>query len=69
MPLSRQITTISGDTWDILARRIWGDEKLMHKLLEQNPEQRFRVIFPAGVVLTVPDVEISPSSSAPPWRR
>jgi len=67
--LSSSVVTIQGDTWDIVAKRVWGNEKLMDTLIEANPSQRHRMVFPAGCVLTVPDVSVGSSVDVPPWRR
>jgi phage tail protein X len=62
-------TTLQGDTWDIIAFRVYGDEKQMSTLIEANPGQRFRVVFPAGTVLTVPTIASEATVELPPWRR
>lgn len=60
--------TMQGDTWDSIAYRLWGRENLMHQLILANPDYTDMLIFPAGTVLAVPDVESStPASSLPPW--
>ncbi len=64
-------TTIQGDTWDAIAYRLWGREHLMDKLLAANPEHADVLLFPGGVELTVPEIDLSGSISAvtelPPW--
>jgi phage tail protein X len=67
----RNYTTIQGDTWDIISKKVYGSEKHGDVLLEQNWPERSRVIFPAGIVLGVPDIstETVDSSDLPPWRR
>lgn len=64
-------TTQQGDTWDIIAKRQYGSELLMNKLIEANPDYRKMVIFPAGIKLETPFVEesINDDSSLPPWKR
>ena len=63
-------TTSQGETWDVIAKRIWGEERLMHKLIEANPAYQETVFFSAGIVLTVPAVE-TPAKvlNLPPWKR
>jgi phage tail protein X len=46
-----------------------GRELCMSKLLEANEEYRETVIFPAGVTLTVPEIDIPVSDNLPPWKR
>lgn len=65
-------TTIQGDTWDLIAARIYpkiGAEKLMDILLEANPEYIHTVIFSANIILNIPDVNIPVISSLPAWKR
>jgi phage tail protein X len=64
--------TVQGDTWDIIALKMYpnlGGEKLMHTLIEANPEHRETVIFEANIVLEIPTVDIPVVSSLPPWKR
>mgnify|MGYP002855566330 CR=1 FL=1 len=66
----RTYRTIQGDTWDIIAYREYkniGAERLLHCLIDANPEHVGTVIFPAGVVLNVPDIDIPKSDTLPPW--
>lgn len=60
-------TTISGDTWDMIAYRALGDGMLMDRMIAANPEQCEIFIFRAGVELKVPDLEINTSDTNPPW--
>lgn len=60
--------TQQGDFWDTIAWRLWGKEALMHELLRANPEHADVLVFPAGIVLTVPDVDTSTAPrNLPPW--
>ena len=64
--------TIQGDTWDLIALRMYpkiGAEKLMDVLLEANPEHMHTVIFPANVILNIPEVDVPVISSLPAWKR
>jgi phage tail protein X len=60
-------TTTQGDTWDTIAFIVYGDELQMHWLIEANPQHRATVIFPAGVVLTIPALGETSRAPAPPW--
>lgn len=62
-------TTIQGDMWDSIAKKLYGTELGMNALLEANPNHRHIVVFPAGVVLTVPEYEKPKTKRLPPWRR
>lgn len=63
--------TIQGDTWDLIAVRCYGDEHRMAELIAANAQHRHVVLFPAGVVLEVPelDAEAVSSDSLPPWKQ
>lgn len=64
-------TTVQGDMWDSIAYTQLGDVAYTDKLMNLNPEYRDIFIFPAGIVLTLPDaVAVStPDSATPPWKR
>ena len=62
-------TTIAGDMWDGIAYKTLGDEAYTDKLTKQNPEYRRLFLFPAGIVLTIPDPDEKVSAELPPWKR
>lgn len=59
--MPNRYTTEQGDTWDLIAKRVYGEhnraEFFMHVLLEANQEHRFVTLFSANVELTVPTIE------------
>ena len=60
--------TIQDDTFDAAAYRIWGRESMTRGLIDANPGYADVVFFPAGVVLTVTDVEAPVSAEVlPGW--
>lgn len=59
--------TRSGDTWDGIAYREMGSGLFMDKLIAANPAQSDMFVFPAGVILQVPDVTVTTSETNPPW--
>ena len=61
-------TTIQGDAWDLIAWKLWGDEKYMKWLIEANWRNIETLVFPAGVVLTVPDLPKEATDDKPFWR-
>ena len=68
----RTYRTEQGDTWDLIALRMYpniGAEKLMDVLLEVNSEHIHTVIFPANVILNIPEVSVPVISSLPAWKR
>jgi len=62
-------TTIQGDMWDGIAKKLYGTEKAMNVLLEANQQYRSVVIFGAGIVLDVPEYTAPKLDILPPWRR
>ena len=67
--LNNTYTTVSGDTWDIVACKAYGNEMYMDTLIKANIEYKDTYIFPAGVVLTLPEIELTVSESLPPWKQ
>lgn len=61
--LNNTYTTVSGDTWDIVAYKAYGNEMYMDTLIKANIEYKDTYIFPAGVVLTLPEIELTVSES------
>lgn len=63
-----EYVTRSGDTWDLIAKRTLGSEYYLTDLIDVNPDHRETVIFPAGITLTIPDIEPDMNPlSLPPW--
>ena len=67
--LNNTYTTVSGDTWDIVAYKAYGNEMYMDTLIKANIEYKDTYIFPAGVVLTLPEIELTVSESLPSWKQ
>ena len=64
--------TRQGDTWDLIAYNLYprvGREMCMGRLLEANPDHREVIIFGAGVILAVPEIDIPVVANLPPWKR
>ena len=62
--------TQSGDTWDIIAKRVYGSELCMTDLMKANPEHMRTVIFPSSVRLQTPELKtIKQDANLPPWTR
>lgn len=63
-------TTVSGDMWDLISKKVYGDEKFTDVLINANPEHRMLYTFPAGIVLDIPEIEERISADdLPPWKR
>ena len=62
-------TTLSGDTFDMIALDFYNDEFLAGELLRANPAYAGVLTFPAGVELSIPILEETAPETLPPWRR
>lgn len=65
----RKYVTALGDTWDIIAYKMYGNERQMSVLIEANPHHRETVLFQADAVIQVPDMVAATSTVLPPWKR
>lgn len=61
-------TTIQGDVWDLIAYKLYGDEKYMKNLIEANWQYIDIVVFSSGTVLNVPDIPDETMEDVPFWR-
>lgn len=66
---TRTYTTVQGDTWDLIAYKVYGDEKYIGELMQNNVRHVDCVIFPSGVKLNIPELKISEDDTIPDWRR
>lgn len=63
-------TTVSGDMWDLISKKVYGDEKFTDVLINANPEHRMLYTFPARIALDIPEIEERISADdLPPWKR
>lgn len=64
--------TISGDTWDLIAFKVYGNEYFCTQLMDKNREYLDYMIFPEGVILKLPTEEEMEqqtlSAAYPEWR-
>ena len=64
--------TVSGQTWDQVACEVYGDDHYCDRLMDANRGLLEYFVFPAGVVLDVPDknslVRIRVPEGYPDWR-
>lgn len=71
--MAKVYTTISGDTWDMVAYRAYGKELFADKIMEANRDKLEYMIFPDGIQLVIPDQDSletrTVSSDAPEWRK
>ena len=68
--MASKYTTVSGDTFDMIALAAYDEERLAGTIIEVNPDYADVLVFGAGVVLTIPDAEdVKAPATLPPWRR
>lgn len=68
----RVYRTVSGDTWDLIAYRIYGNERYFHKLIRANLNLIDVSVFDANVPVIIPEfleLETEDLSKLPPWKR
>lgn len=61
-------TTSQGDTWDLMAYDLYGDEKYMHYLIEANWPLLDVLVFSSGTRIVVPDIPEDAIEDVPFWR-
>lgn len=60
--------TKQGDMWDSIAFEVMGGCGYTDLLIRANRQHINTFFFPAGVVLTVPDVDEPVYDNLPPWK-
>ena len=63
-----QYTTVQGDTWDIIAKKVYGNEKYAGNLMEHNRLLLEYMIFPGGITLDIPELTEETDPDLPIWR-
>lgn len=61
-------TTKSGDTWDVIAKEVYGSEYHADVLMAANPQEIGTFIFNAGVELNTPALKEERDGLMPPWK-
>ena len=67
--MADQYETIQGDTWDMVAKKVYGEEKYLDYLMSNNFDYLNYFIFPAGVTLKTPALPSIREEDIPEWRR
>ena len=68
----RVYRTINGDTWDLIAYKVYGKEQYFHKLIRANLNLIDVSIFNSNVPEICPEFtepETEDLSKLPPWKR
>ena len=66
-----QYQTILGDTWDIIAKKVYGNELYADKLMQANRKYLNEFVFSAGITLECPEIESDAAKlpeAYPEWR-
>lgn len=61
--------TVQGDTWDMIAKKQYGDEKKMDILMMNNFQLLDYVVFPAGLLVNIPELSNDEKQGWPEWRK
>lgn len=61
-------TTIQGDTWDMIAYRLFGNEAYMEEMMMENLPYIDTLVFSSGTVLSVPELQEGQDEDIPFWR-
>ncbi len=69
MSKAKTYRTISGDMWDQIAYEQMGSSFYADQLMKANKQHLKHYVFPAGVVLTIPEVEDEEVAALPLWKR
>ncbi len=67
--MSTTYTTAQGDMWDLIAYKTLGDTKYTNLLMSANLAYRDYFVFPAGIVLQIPNVSVHVVTASPPWKK
>lgn len=69
--MNETYTTRQGQTWDLVSKEVYGNEKYIGHLMKNNTQYIDVFIFSAGTVLNTPKVEEENAVDAtlPEWRK
>lgn len=59
--------TKSGDTWDTIAKQVYGDEMRVSLLMANNQELLEYFVFPEGLLVALPELP-EEENTLPEWR-
>ncbi len=60
--------TIQGDTWDMVAKKVYGAERHLDYLMAHNFDLLDYFVFPAGIEINTPDLPLEQEEDLPAWR-
>ena len=66
--MAGKYVTQQGDTWDLIAYKLYGEERRMKNLIEANWPLLDVLVFSSGTEITVPDLPEEKDADLPFWR-
>lgn len=60
--------TKSGDTWDVIAKKVYGSEYCADVLMAANPQHISTFVFSSGVEIITPELGDERDGLLPPWK-
>lgn len=66
--MAKTYRTNSGDTWDIVAKEVYGSESYASFLMSNNQNLLEYFVFPEDVQLNIVDLPEEDNSTLPKWR-
>ncbi len=60
--------TIAGDTWDMIAYKVYGKEIYADYLMKNNYDLLDIFVFSAGTKVYIPELAEITTADLPPWR-
>lgn len=63
------VVAASGDSWDLLALKHYGDGNMTGVLMDANPGLCGLLLMEGGEQVTIPGVDMASSQALPPWKR
>lgn len=61
--------TVQGDTWDLIAKKVYGSEIHLDHLMKHNFSLLDYFIFPAGIKVFTPEEPLKGAKGIPEWRK
>ena len=61
--------TKQGQTWDLIAKKVYGAEKHLDHLMAHNFDLLDHFVFSAGVEVYIPDLPKEDNADLPIWRK
>ncbi len=67
--MEKKYKTLQGDTWDLIAKKIYGSEKHLDHLMKHNFSLLDYFIFPGGIEVYTPELPQKEAEGIPEWRK